>query len=79
MIVSIWGENMLGYLSLHSYLFLEAHSYALGKLFASGLYKLETGYNLLMEYNKLTNYVIVPFTLVCLRLAFICKLGQLYH
>ena len=47
---------------------------------AIGLDKAETGYNLLMELkciHQMLNFFI--FTLVCLRLAFIRCLGELYH
>ena len=53
---------------------------AISGLIRLGLDKVETGYNLLMEFlNLLTKCLVVHlYALVCLQLAFIC-LGQLSH
>ena len=46
---------------------------------SSGLDKVETGYNLLMEENALTKCLIVQIHTGLLAVTFICRLGQLYH
>ena len=46
--------------------------------FSLGLDRVETAHDLLLEYN-VPNALMFIFTLLCLRLAFIWWLGQLYH